>query len=42
MPTLHITNLRRKRHLQHPTPKLLRELQRRAKKRARALQRRGL
>jgi hypothetical protein len=42
MPTLHITNLRFKRLMRHPPPKLLHELQRRARKRARARERRGL
>jgi hypothetical protein len=42
MPSLHTTNLRWKRHLLHPSPKLLKELWRRAKKRARARLLRGL
>jgi hypothetical protein len=42
MPTLHITNLRFKRRLRHPTPKLLQELRQRALKRAKARKRRGL
>lgn len=42
MTSRHTTNLRFKRRLRHPTPKLLRELWLRAKKRAKARKRRGL
>jgi hypothetical protein len=42
MPTLHITNLRYKRRLRRPTPKLLHELRQSARKRAKARERRGL
>ena len=42
MPTLHITNIRYKRRLLRRDPKLLSELRKRAGKRARARERRGL
>lgn len=42
MPTLHTANRRRQRRMRQSPPKLLRELQQRAKKRARARELRGL